>query len=97
MRSAALRPLDSGLRRNDGVLLILPCAVDAAFDSAFDVPSPYLRRASQPASDFSRRLFAAGRGRMPKRPSSGQGWPVDGPRSGCGAQGTLSSRFFFLR
>ena len=32
---------------------------------------------------------------MPKRPASGQGWPVDGPRSGCGAQGTLSSRFFF--
>ena len=38
MRSAALRLLDSGLRRNDGVLLILLCAVDVAFDSAFDVP-----------------------------------------------------------
>jgi hypothetical protein len=32
---------------------------------------------------------------MPKRLTSGQGWPVGRPRSGCGAQGTLSSRFFF--
>ena len=32
---------------------------------------------------------------MPKRPQTGQGWPVCGPRSGCGAQGTLLSRFFF--
>src|SRR5882757_2085390 len=28
---------------------------------------------------------------MPKRPSSGQGWPVDGPRLGREAQGTVQS------
>src|ERR1700739_4119050 len=32
---------------------------------------------------------------MPKRPSSGRGGLADGPRSGCGAQGTRPSRFFF--
>ncbi len=30
----------------------------------------------------------AGRGRMPKRPTSGHGWPVGGPRHERGAQGT---------
>jgi hypothetical protein len=32
---------------------------------------------------------------MPKRLCTGQGWPVQRPRSGCGAQGTEPSRFFF--
>ena len=32
---------------------------------------------------------------MPKRLTTGQGWPVGRPRSGCGAQGTGPSRFFF--
>src|SRR5579859_2132626 len=32
--------------------------------------------------------FGARRGRMPKRPASGQGWPVAGPRRRREAQGT---------
>ncbi len=49
----------------------------------------WLRRASQRRSGYCRAQTRAWQ--EPKRPSSGQGWPVDGPRSGCEAQGTESS------
>ena len=44
---------------------------------------------------FAGACVRAGRGRMPKRLATGQGWPVARPRSGCGAQGTEQSRFCF--
>jgi hypothetical protein len=53
-----------------------------------------LRRAPQPAA-IQARASARGEAGMPKRPPSGQdGLSVD-PAAGRGAQGTLSSRFFF--
>src|SRR5882672_6890157 len=39
--------------------------------------------------------FGARRGRMPKLPPSGQGWPVGGTRRRREAQGTGPSRLFF--
>ena len=72
--------------RGDCTLLMLLCC---GRTSPLSAPSTAKSERHGPAP------VGAGRGRRPKRPSSGQGWPVDGPRSGCGAQGTRSSRFFF--
>src|SRR5581483_5683762 len=66
-----------------------------AFDLAFDVPSPLSAPSTAKPERQGLAPVGARRGRMPKRPQTGQGWPVCGPRSGCGAQGNLLSRFFF--
>ena len=75
---------ERGLEASDAWLLTLPCF-------AFDVP-PVTAPSITARGDRGPRLFGAGRGRMPMRPSSGQGWPVDGPRHEREAQGTPKGR-----
>ncbi len=75
---------ERGLEAGDAWLLMLPCF-------AFDVP-PVTAPSIAARGDRGPRLFGAGRGRMPKRPASGQGWPVAGPRHEREAQGTPKGR-----
>ena len=62
---------------------------------AFDSPPRSLRRASQLVAASAGACVRAGRGRMPKRLKTGQGWPVFRPRHEREAQGTGPARFCF--
>jgi hypothetical protein len=63
---------------------------------AFDFPVPSAAPSTGArGGHWPARAVRAGRGRMPKRPMSGHGWPVSGPRHERGARGTGPARFFF--